>query len=131
MCRWCICAWCEGELVEPPLLEPAELMEHMELFLLPRLEGEDGGVWKMTPPSADLMSLNTYRDSHLLYGDVGVLKLYLSINPCEVRCGWREQFSQMRPLCKIADSLAMAAIYLLVTEGGFILMLIWRAGKYF
>ena len=57
----CICAWCEGELVEPPLLEPAELMEHMELFLLPRLEGEEGGVWNMTPPSADLMSLNTYR----------------------------------------------------------------------
>ena len=63
-------AWCEGELVEPPLLEPAELMEHMELFLLPRLEGEEGGVWKMTPPSADLMSLNTYRDIHLLYGEV-------------------------------------------------------------
>ena len=44
----CICAWCEGELVEPPLLEPAELMEHMELFLLPRLEGEEGGVWERT-----------------------------------------------------------------------------------
>ena len=57
----CIWAWWEGELVEPPLLEPAELMEHMELFLLPRLEGEEGGVWNMTPPSADLMSLNTYR----------------------------------------------------------------------
>ena len=79
----CICAWCEGELVEPPLLEPAELMEHMELFLLPRLEGEEGGVWKITPPSADLMSLKTYRDSQLLCGDVDVLKLYLSINPCE------------------------------------------------
>ena len=62
-CLWCSCAWCEGELVEPPLLEPAELMEHMELFLLPRLEGEEGGVWKITPPSADLMSLKTYRDS--------------------------------------------------------------------
>ena len=48
--------------MEPPELDPAELMEHMELFLLPRLEGEEGGVWKMTPPSADLMSLNTYID---------------------------------------------------------------------
>ena len=65
-------AWCDGELVEPPLLEPAELMEHMELFLLPRLEGEEGGVWNMTPPSADLMSLNTLRESDLLYGEISV-----------------------------------------------------------
>ena len=78
MCR-CICAWCEGELVEPPLLEPAELMEHMELFLLPRLEGDEGGVWKITPPSADLMSLNTYIDSHLLYGELWSFKA-LSVN---------------------------------------------------
>ena len=45
---------------EPPLLEPAELMEHMELFLEPREEGEEGGVWKMTPPSLVLMSLSTW-----------------------------------------------------------------------
>ena len=122
--------------MEPPLLEPAELMEHIELFLLPRLEGEEGGVWKMTPPSADLMSLNTYRDSQLLYGDMELSKL--SINPCEA-FPVREQFSQMRALCKIADSRAMvrmwlsgslAAIYLLVTEGGFILLLIQRGNVY-
>ena len=84
-CLWCSCAWCEGELVEPPLLEPAELMEHMELFLLPRLEGEEGGVWKMTPPSADLMSLNTYRDSQLLYGDMELLFVNKSMRgiPCQ------------------------------------------------
>ena len=45
---------------EPPLLEPAELMEHMELFLELREEGEEGGVWKMTPPSLVLMSLSTW-----------------------------------------------------------------------
>ena len=110
-CLWCSCAWCEGEFVEPPLLEPAELMEHMELFLLPRLEGEEGGVWKMTPPSADLMSLNTYRDSQLLYGDMELSKLYLSINPCEA-FPVREQFSQMRALCKIADSRAVVRMWL-------------------
>ena len=49
-------------LPEPPLLDPAELMEHMELFLLPRLEGEEGGVWNMTPPSVVLMSVSTYRE---------------------------------------------------------------------
>ena len=62
--RPCLCcaAWCEGLAVdtEPPLLEPAELMEHMELFLEPREEGEEGGVWKMTPPSLVLMSLSTW-----------------------------------------------------------------------
>jgi hypothetical protein len=45
--------------VEPPELEPAELMEHMELFLEPSEEGEEGGVWNITPPDTDLMSLNT------------------------------------------------------------------------
>ena len=97
--------------MEPPLLEPAELMEHMELFLLPRLEGEEGGVWKMTPPSADLMSLNTYRDSQLLYGDMELSKLYLSINPCGA-FPVREQLSQMRALCKIADSRAVVRMWL-------------------
>lgn len=47
-------------MVEPPELEPAELMEHMELFLLPRLEGEEGGVWNTTPPSVVFMSLRTW-----------------------------------------------------------------------
>ena len=46
--------------MEPPELEPAELMEHMELFLLPRLEGDEGGVWKTTPPSVVFMSLRTW-----------------------------------------------------------------------
>lgn len=71
--------------MEPPLLEPAELMEHMELFLLPRLEGEEGGVWKMTPPSEDLMSLKTYRDSQLLYGDMELLFVNKSMQgiPCQ------------------------------------------------
>ena len=46
-------------MVEPPELEPAELMEHMALFLEPREEGEEGGVWNTTPPDTDLMSLRT------------------------------------------------------------------------
>jgi hypothetical protein len=46
-------------LVEPPELEPAELMEHIELFLEPREEGEEGGVWNTTPPDTDLISMRT------------------------------------------------------------------------
>ena len=44
---------------EPPELEPAELIEHIELFLEPREDGEEGGVWNVTPPSVVLMSLRT------------------------------------------------------------------------
>ena len=48
-------------MLDPPELLPAELMLHMELFLEPRLEGEEGGVWKTTPPSVVLMSVRTWR----------------------------------------------------------------------
>ena len=46
--------------MDPPLEDPAELIEHMELFLDPRLEGEEGGVWNTTPPSVVLISFSTY-----------------------------------------------------------------------
>jgi hypothetical protein len=52
-------------LVDPPELEPAELMEHMELFLEPREEGEEGGVWNTTPPDTDLISMRTYKDNRI------------------------------------------------------------------
>ena len=45
--------------MDPPELEPAELMEHMELFLEPSEEGEEGGVWNTTPPDTDLISKRT------------------------------------------------------------------------
>ena len=58
--RCCGAPWCWGEAVLPPLLLPALLMLHMLLFLLPRLDGEPGGVWNVTPPSPALMSVSTW-----------------------------------------------------------------------
>ena len=55
---------------EPPELEPAELIEHIELFLEPREEGEEGGVWNVTPPSVVLMSLRTCRRVNYYYGEL-------------------------------------------------------------
>ena len=53
--------WCEGDpFVE---LEPAEDIEHIELFLEPKdelFEGLEGGVWKVNP--SDFMSLITCSD---------------------------------------------------------------------
>ena len=57
-------------MVDPPLLEPAELIEHIELFLEPREEGEEGGVWNVTPPSVVLMSLRTCRKVDYYYGEL-------------------------------------------------------------
>ena len=54
--------WCEGDpFVE---LEPAEDIEHIELFLEPKdelFEGLEGGVWKVNP--SDFMSLITCSDT--------------------------------------------------------------------
>jgi len=38
---------------------PAELMEHMLLFLEPSEEGEEGGVWKTTAPPPVFTSVKT------------------------------------------------------------------------
>lgn len=50
LCQWgWLGEWWLLELLEEELL--MELMEHMEDFLEPRLEGEDGGVWNDQPLS--------------------------------------------------------------------------------
>jgi len=59
---WWLLIWCEGDpFVE---LEPAEDIEHIELFLEPKdelFEGLEGGVWKVNP--SDFMSLITCSDT--------------------------------------------------------------------
>ena len=54
-----IWAWWEGELLLPVEPLPAELMEHMLLFLEPSEEGEEGGVWKTTAPPPVFTSVKT------------------------------------------------------------------------
>lgn len=52
--------WWMGEAEAATADDPAEEMEHMELFLDPREEeGEDGGVWKEKSPLFLAMSAMT------------------------------------------------------------------------
>ena len=56
-CDW----WCEGEWWADPLDDPAEEIEHIELFRDPNEDGDEGGVWKVKLPSPLFVSLITWK----------------------------------------------------------------------
>jgi hypothetical protein len=54
----------------------------MELFLEPREEGEEGGVWNTTPPDTDLISMRTWQGNKIVVSS--------ALDPCPdwIRIQW-------------------------------------------